>query len=281
MHMDYQKIFEEMKKTAIVTDYAVAKKEVPIGKSKFGGKPHLPQDFEWFYYEGEDFDDVTKSRPLSFLMQINLEEIAAYDEDNRLPHKGMLYFFYDLCTMRWGFDPKDKGSARVLYIENPGNLQSIDFPEDLDENFILPELALSFSARMDLPDYEEIAECVTETEWDDYNEERVLYGYEPVENEEISKLLGYANLIQGEMLLECEEVNNGIYCGGIPEVAEEEKERMLLASKQWELLFQMSTVSVEGYELMFGDCGNIYFYIRKQDLQDRNFDNVWLILQCF
>ncbi|MGN0700170.1 MAG: DUF1963 domain-containing protein [Oscillospiraceae bacterium] len=31
---------------------------------------------------------------------------------------------------------------------------------------------------------------------------------------------------------------------------------------------------------MFGDCGHIYFWIRKADLAARNFDNVWLILQC-
>ena len=31
---------------------------------------------------------------------------------------------------------------------------------------------------------------------------------------------------------------------------------------------------------MFGDCGNIYFWIRKQDLAERRFDKVWCILQC-
>ncbi len=279
--MDYQKLFEEIKKTAILTDYSAAESELPVGRSKFGGKPHLPKDFEWFYYEGEDFDNVVKRRPLSFLAQINLQEIADYDKDNRLPHKGMLYFFYDLCTMRWGFDPKDKGCARVLYIDNPDNLQSIDFPEELDVDYILPEFALSFKSCMDLPDYEEIAERVEDLEWDSYDEERVLYGYDGMEREDVSKLLGYADLIQGDMLFECEEVSNGIYCGGIPEITEEQREKMLSASKEWELLFQMSTVSDENYELMFGDCGSIYFYIKKQDLQEKNFENVWLILQCF
>ncbi|KMV74442.1 hypothetical protein FSCG_02162 [Fusobacterium vincentii 4_1_13] len=31
---------------------------------------------------------------------------------------------------------------------------------------------------------------------------------------------------------------------------------------------------------MFGDCGYIYFWIKKEDLKSKNFDNVWLILQC-
>ena len=33
-------------------------------------------------------------------------------------------------------------------------------------------------------------------------------------------------------------------------------------------------------EFMFGDCGHLYFWIRKQDLQNRDFDHVWMILQC-
>ena len=31
---------------------------------------------------------------------------------------------------------------------------------------------------------------------------------------------------------------------------------------------------------MFGDCGMLYFYIRKEDLAARRFDNVHFVLQC-
>ena len=44
---------------------------------------------------------------------------------------------------------------------------------------------------------------------------------------------------------------------------------------------QMSEFEFEDYALYFGDCGKIYFNIRKEDLKNRNFDNVWLILQCY
>ena len=40
------------------------------------------------------------------------------------------------------------------------------------------------------------------------------------------------------------------------------------------------TVTGDGFELMFGDCGRVYFCIRKEDLAARRFDRVWLILQC-
>lgn len=276
-----QKLFDELKRTAIITNYTSAEEEIPVGKSKFGGKPHLPKDFVWPYYEGADFEDVTKNRPLSFLAQINLEEIAEFDKDNQLPHKGMLYFFYELCTMRWGFDPKDRGCARVFYVEDTSRLQAVDLPEGMEEYCRVPEFEISFASQMDLPDYEEIAEYVTDLDWDVYDEEKVLYGYEENDHEDVSKLLGYADVIQNAMPLECEEVSNGIYCGNIPDITDEQREKLLGNSKDWILLFQMSTVENDDYELMFGDCGSIYYYIRKQDLKELNFDNVWLVLQCY
>lgn len=44
------------------------------------------------------------------------------------------------------------------------------------------------------------------------------------------------------------------------------------------LLFQLDTVEQGNFELMFGDCGHIYFYITKEDLAARRFDRIWLIL---
>ena len=55
---------------------------------------------------------------------------------------------------------------------------------------------------------------------------------------------------------------------------------MRSAADRWVLLFQMGTVEDDETELMYGDCGLIYFWIRKEDLAARNFDNVRLILQC-
>lgn len=278
----YTTLFDKLKKTAVAADYAPAETPLPPRTSKFGGKPHLPANFAWPYYEGADYlDEEIANRPLSFLAQFNLEEIADFDTDNMLPHTGMLYFFYELCTMKWGFDPKDQGCARVYYIEDTNNLSPVDFPADLAQDYRIPEFALKFSSQMNLPDYGEAAERHTDVEWDCYDEERIIYGCEMQDNTECSKLLGYANLVQGDMLFQCAEIAAGIYCGDVTEFTDEQRESLLAQSEAWTLLFQMSTVEKDGYELMFGDCGSIYFYIRKQDLKEKNFDNVWLILQCF
>lgn len=74
--------------------------------------------------------------------------------------------------------------------------------------------------------------------------------------------------------------DSGIYCGHPQELPPEEWDRLRENSRDWRLLFQMGTVERDGFELMFGDCGCIYFYIRGEDLAQRRFDRIWMVLQC-
>ena len=46
------------------------------------------------------------------------------------------------------------------------------------------------------------------------------------------------------------------------------------------MLLQLSTLEKEEWELMWGDCGMLYFYIRRQDLAQKRFENAWFSLQC-
>lgn len=278
--MNVEKILKEIKKNAINIEFNTEYCDgFEIGTTKFGGKPDLPKDFEWFYFRGEDFQNETKNRPLSFLAQINCKEVKEYDKDNVLPNSGMIYFFYDCRAMKWGFDPKDEGSAKVYYYDGEiSELIRTDFPNDMEEEHKIPEVKIDFSNSFNVPYYEEFSEHYGYDGWDEYDEIKYSLGYE--DSEEKSKLLGYADIIQDDMLLECEKVTNGINCGGIPKIKPRKLKKMKSDSKKWQLLFQLSTVYVDGYELMFGDCGSIFFYIKAEDLEKRNFDNCWLILQC-
>jgi uncharacterized protein YwqG len=106
-------------------------------------------------------------------------------------------------------------------------------------------------------------------------------GYEI--DSERHKLLGYANLVQGEMLTECERAARGLYSGDAKsyrETPEDVKKAIKKAAADWVLLFQMTSIQEDDYELMYGDMGNLYFYIRGKDLQERNFDRVWFAVQC-
>lgn len=280
--MNLNLTFDEIKKNGIKINFkAKSEEELPIGTSKFGGNPDVPKDFKWFYYEGNDCSGKILRRPLSFLAQINCEEVKKYDEDGLLPPKGIIYFFYELSSMTWGFDPQDKGSAKVFYFDGDiTKLNRAKFPGDMQKDFKLPEIQIDFSKRYNLPDYEEFTEIYDYKDWDEYEETRVLKGYE--QDDAISKLLGYADLIQGGMLLECEKVTSGMYCAGISEIEPEKLNQLKKNCSQWQLLFQLDTFAIndDDFQLMLGDCGRIYFYIKKDDLKNCNFDNCWLILQC-
>lgn len=74
-------MLEASKRNAILINYSEDenKEKLPKGSSKIGGKPDLPKDFQWFYFKGEDYKNRVENRPLSFLMQINCEEVHKYD----------------------------------------------------------------------------------------------------------------------------------------------------------------------------------------------------------
>lgn len=248
-------------------------------ESKIGGKPYLPSDFVWPVFTSKDDNET---RPLMFLCQINLSDIAQHDKDNLLPESGMLYFFYEYESFRWGFDPDDKGAAKVFYFENTDCFSLKAFPEDLDEGYQIPETAISFTTKNSYPGYEEF-DCYSDVNctWDDYDNllEKLGMDFEA----ENHKLLGYADLIQSEMLTECERVTRGIYSGTVESyrnTPDDEACDIYEKSKDWMLLLQLGTIQSDSFELMFGDMGMLYFYIKKQDLLSKNFENTWFSLQC-
>ena len=282
--MNLVKLLEPMQKSSIRIEYGDSSDtELPVGSSKIGGKPDLPPDFEWYYFRGESFDGITETRPLSFLAQINCEEVSKYNIDLLLPSKGVLYFFYELDTMTWGFDPKDRGSATVYYYAGDlTDLRKTDFPIDLHEDYIIPEFPIMFSSMIELPDFEEFLELhddgLNHILWEAYDEAKNTIVVEN-EDEAITKLLGYANVIQNGMLLECELASNGVFVGnsdGYANISTQQKEN----SKKWQLLLQLDSILTGEYEMLWGDVGRIYFYINTDDLNAMNFNNCWLILQC-
>ena len=282
-------MLETSKRNAILINYSEDenKEKLPKGTSKIGGKPDLPKDFQWFYYNGEDYKKRTENRPLSFLMQINCEEVHKYDKENLLPEKGMLYFFYELFTMTWGFSPQDRGSAKVFYYDGEiEDLVPTDFPEDMEKDCIIPESKIDFESMNDYPidflDYYDDDDSIEETRRKEKEFEKELeeLGYKT----DTTKLLGHPELIQGEYWEECEGVDRkNIYYGSAPIKygSDEVKKSIKENAKDWILLMQMSELEIGDYGLYFGDSGKIYFNIRKEDLKNKNFDNVWLILQCY
>lgn len=283
-------IKKELKKAArnsIMLDIGGNKEK--RGRTKFGGRPDVPENFKWEYYSGKGYlDETPKSRPLSFLAQFDLAEISKYDTENILPKTGLLSFFYECDTMQWGFDPKDRGCAKVYWFEDVSALAPAEFPDDLAEEFRFPELAVSAHTEISYQCFEDfvVQREKIAMEWDEFDDVLESMGIEePDDLDPRSKLLGWADVIQGNMTRECELVARRGYYLGDPDGWErvtprDRQETEQWANRDWILLFQLGTVETDDFELMFGDCGRIYFYIHKDDLAARNFNNVWLILQC-
>ena len=99
--------------------------------------------------DGETFD-----YPLTFICQINCEDIAPYDKEGKLPHEGMLYFFgaidewlgYESPTTQ-GAGEWPKGHVVVKYAKsiNFETFQTCMLVDDDDQQLTEGELEIVFS----------------------------------------------------------------------------------------------------------------------------------------
>jgi uncharacterized protein YwqG len=92
-------------------------------------------------------------------------------------------------------------------------------------------------------------------------------------------LLGYPQVIQNPMELECQLASNGVYCGGPEGYRSAAAKELAAGASDWRLLLQIDT-DEEGPGWMRGDVGRIYFWIKRNDLASLRFHDVWLIFQC-
>lgn len=141
--------------------------------SKWWGDPDMPENMEYPTImvddEGESYE-----YPLTFVCQINCEEIAPFDAEGQLPHEGMLYFFaamdewlgYESPTTN-GAGEWAKGHFVVKYAKavNFETFRSCIMVDDEDNSLTEPELEMIFEGCDDsgsglkllgIPDTEEV-----------------------------------------------------------------------------------------------------------------------------
>ena len=287
---DFCKILPKIAKNSIRLKESGTKTS-PLS-TRFGGDPMLPEDFSWPYYEGETWDGQKAKRPLAFICQINLSEASVYDTDNLLPDHGILAVFYELATMKWGYDPEDRGCVRVYYFENTEKLVKTAPPSGIEDmngdTVIIPEFSADLSGEINVPSVDEYNSDYrfwSDRLYDDYEKAASMLGASTVEDPSvIHKLLGYANLLQDDILSQCELVSRGYYLGDgeyRKKITAEEYEDALAHRDDWMLLLQLGTIgSNPDSEMMWGDMGCLYIMIRRSDLSNRDFSRIWLVLQC-
>ena len=115
------------------------------GKSHWWGFPDLPEACEWPCNEDGDL--------LTFICQISLEDISELDSDNRLPHKGMIWFFADLDYFLGDLDAPcggtgewEPGTFKVIYSEDNSDLLTHEYYWEDGEPAVLPAEEMTFEA---------------------------------------------------------------------------------------------------------------------------------------
>lgn len=121
--------------------------------SKWWGDPDMPENMQYPTMEVTE-DGETFDYPLTFVCQINCEDIAPFDKDGKLPHEGMLYFFAAIDDYI-GFESPvhnpegewPKGRMVVKYAKsiNFETFQTCMLVGDEDEQLTEPELEIVFS----------------------------------------------------------------------------------------------------------------------------------------
>ena len=115
------------------------------GKSHWWGFPDLPEAYEWPCNNDGDL--------LTFICQISLEEISELDFENRLPHKGMIWFFAELDYFLGDLDAPcggtgewEPGTFKVLYSEDHSDLLTHEYYWEDGEPAVLPAEEMTFEA---------------------------------------------------------------------------------------------------------------------------------------
>ena len=263
---------------------------IPIGATKIAGCPDLPPGVPWPLrpaYTGKTLDEasadvsapntrwswaspeqcddfradararldvLSRPFPLHFVAQFNLADAwRAGPLDDDMPRDGVLALFYDIVEMPWGFDPADRASFALTY-NAPEGLERREQPAELTAltQYVLePPLACA------------LVPCASEQDAD-----------EPMR----TQISGWPTLIQDDMRAQCALVTAGHYCGDATAYRDPKLANLRALADEWILLFQIT--SHEELGVTWGDAGQLYVLIRREDLRARRFDKAHLVLQC-
>lgn len=256
-----------------------------LGESKLGGRPDLPEGVPWPEFGGE---------PLAFVAQFDLAALAPFDTGKLLPASGILLFFIaDPTPYFEGGVPGEGGISRLLYFGATAlPLRPSEFPSTLSLEGRYAPCKLSYSVQITLaiydpydPDFERqygFPLPLSRAEVRAYNALGEKLHVEAGGTSQIMhRLLGHPETIQGSMRgdLSTEPADDA-------QTAEPADVRFWAVSLgpdfrpqvfRWQLLLQLDSDDMTG--MRWGDTGRIYFWIRDQDLRQRNFDRMVLLDQ--
>lgn len=249
----------------------------PLGVSRLGGDPDLPPDVEWPRWR-----DV----PIPFVAQIDLSELPSIAGRELLPESGRLYFFHAMdCDDDDPIPSHDTGDwsgcAPVLFSEAPTS--SLKRTERPSKGLRYDPLRLNYSVIEDAPESTHPALLVL-----GYEEPKLQDRYWELVKDLSpdlwpaghNQILGWPSPMQNPVCQDIQGWRAGVFREGLSERDQQALWRgVKKGALDWELLLQVDTQDDKN-GMIWGDCGQIYWMIRRQDLAARRFDRAGFNLQC-
>ncbi len=241
--------------------------QIPIGASKFGGAPDVPEGFEWPMWDEE---------PLGFLAQINLEEVAAFDVEGLLPKSGLLLFFISFDEENPACCDADQPESWQVFYWSGQSIQRSQF--SADGLTTLPAMSIKPKVAWTLPFVSEIEieACFDEDSpsycGDDDNSDYMEFCDEFQEKFSafFNKIGGWPNTLQEPMGPQCQHESERYFqTQDIPSEAENEA---------WRFIFQFDSQTYDEDWWPYG--GIFYFWIQERDLESKNFSAMWMMQQA-
>lgn len=235
---------------------------------RLGGSPRLPATVPWPCRTGE---------PLTFLAELDLSAIREADGPDWLPPEGYLHVFYDTDAQLWGFDPADGDGVAAIMTPDRGDAPT-QRPVGRGQGWAFTERALKPRRTMSFPSLDRLDSADRGASRFDIDlvDDLLATALGDAAQHHVG---GYPSPIQNDdMELEGQLASAGVNVGG-PGGYESDRAKALEPGKSdWKLLLQID--SDDEADMMWGDVGRLYIWVREEDARAGDFSKVWLILQC-
>lgn len=263
----------------------------PAGGSRAGGDPELPPGTPWPTVDGQ---------PMVFVAQLNLAEIAPLDPQGLLPKNGALLFFFG------NDEPSTRMPHTVLYVEDTTTLApaapeapplytrtkphlfgaDAQNPRPFHACGLVPRAGLNIPP---LPYAEDALDAIADTIEDDEEAENLPEVYEmlarDVDGSWICKIYGYPEEHNGDLEYEAAlriHADKPYDCfkdSALETLTEHfsgDEARAEKAVRDAVLLLEVRSDCHTGF--MWGNNGVIHYFIDRNDLLNRRFDNTFCSL---
>jgi uncharacterized protein YwqG len=242
--------------------------------SRLGGLPQLPDSLVW---------PTHQDRALTFIAQIQLSELDRLDEIPEFPRCGRLYFFCDLESVPpSGWDAEEASQWRVLFTaDEAAPLSQSPAPPELAPFEVLHPVSILTHRAVTIPATRSIELSRLPEMASDVWERYLALMHDLSVGSPRHQLFGHPDAIQGCMQRTAQFISNGLTLPqGVHSWYEHPRAAELMpGAHDWILLLQVDsdTSLSDNY---WGDAGALYYWIKRDDLRNGRFANVWFFMQC-